>query len=113
LASATLQKDASLGGPYFLTAIAKLGILINAALYLVSPEQYRESWKTLIKTTAERTDLQHYFVDWPIIFNAMSIMSNQHCPSHINPKAGKRCLDSLVTFGKYTNGSIHFPKLCL
>ncbi|KAK7696209.1 hypothetical protein QCA50_000862 [Cerrena zonata] len=92
-------------GQEWMTAFFEPGAVISGILRIMHPDQYRMGFEILSKL-ALYAKVEEALLQWPSIFNAITVISNRHCPMHRDTKGAFHLFDILVTSGEYTTAPL-------
>ncbi|KAK7680056.1 hypothetical protein QCA50_017002 [Cerrena zonata] len=78
------------------------GAILSGVLRIMHPDQYRMGYEVL-KHLSSLQQVERALSRWPSIFNAITLISNRHCPMHRDNKGSFHLFDILVSTGSYSN----------
>ncbi|KAK7682188.1 hypothetical protein QCA50_014775 [Cerrena zonata] len=98
VSSPLLQKEM---GKRWCEEFFECGAIVSGLLRIMHPDQYRMGYEVL-KHLASNAHVEEALQRWPSIFNAITLISNRHCPMHRDNKGTFHLFDILVTTGSYS-----------
>ena len=79
-----------------------MGTILSGILRIIHPEQYRAGMD-VIRYIQQTTDAGHKIGHWTSVFNAVTLISDRHCPMHRDTGGDFRLYDIVTSVGDYTS----------
>lgn len=109
--SANLKSGAKdVGCRNWINETVEYGALVSAVTRVAHPKLYEAGRDTLV-AMQRHPDLVEVAREWSSVYNAVSVVSNRHCPIHRDVGTNAAWYDCLTTIGGDSDMEMHWPAL--
>ena len=92
----------TLDGDEWLRRSVFIGSVLSGVLRIIHPDQYRAGMEVM--RSMRRSILENRCLSrWPSVFNAITLISDRHCPMHRDSGGAFYLYDMLISVGSYTS----------